>query len=385
MKKIALLENYGMDFYNNRTPYAKYLISKGYEVTAIFPDDGYSEKIKKQGINIIPYNLSRNSFSILKTIKAYRQLRHIFKTNSFDILHTYRLQPNILGPLAARNSKVPTIVCHVTGLGIAFFGNGFKIRLIRRFSLFLYWLSFKRVSKVIVQNPDDLDDLFTGIPSLAKKLTLIKGSGINASYFDVNKVSDSEKLTLRKELGISKDDFVVTFVSRLIWQKGVKDLVEAAKIINNSNKKVVFLFIGDSDPNSPISVTQEYIQKNNNVGGIRFLGKRSDVRNILSISTIFALPSYYREGIPRSLLEAMSMELPIITSDSVGCNLTVDKGGNGILVPIKKPTLLAKAIAYFYENPDEILSYGKYGREKLMREFSDEIIFDQIENTYSRT
>lgn len=381
-KKIALMYNVGSDFLHNRINYSHYLQELGYDVTAILPNDGYAEQIEAYGIKVVSYQLNRNSGNLLDIIKVIRFLKQHFRENNYDVLHTLRSQPNILGSFAARKSGIKTLVCHVTGLGIIFSSSGIKNYILRSINIALYWNAFRYAKSVIVQNPDDYNDLLKRIPYLKSKLVLIKGSGIDANLFNPLSVGDTEKEKLKVNFGIKDDSFVISFVARLLWHKGIKELVEAAKILHKSYPNVVFLIVGDKDDDNPNSVTQSFVDQYEGNYGIQFLGERKDIKEILSITSLYAFPSFYREGIPRSVLEAMSMHLPIVTTENPGCNLTVDEGVNGKLVPVKDEILLAEAITFFIKNPDKLKLFGDASRGKLENEFIDQIIFKQFEELY---
>lgn len=380
--KVALMYNVGSDFLYNRIHYAHYLQSLGYEVTAILPDDGFAERIEQQGVKVVSYQLKRNSANPLGVFSVYRFLKRHFIDHKYDILHTFRSQPNIIGSLAAKASGIKTVVCHVTGLGIIFSNTDFKSLILRFVNLTLYSWAFKSVNSVVVQNPDDYNDLEKAIPSLEKRLKLIKGSGINPELFDSDLVDEKVKDELRVEFGLTNKTSVITFVSRLLWHKGIKEIVDAAKIVYQKHPDVLFLMVGYQDENNPFSVDKEFIDSNNGKYGLRFIGGRNDVKNILAITTLYIFPSYYREGIPRSVLEAMSMKLPIVTTNSPGCSLTVDEGINGKLVEVRNSDSLANAILEILEDSPKQVQFGINSRDKLKNEFAEAIVFKQFEMLY---
>lgn len=380
--KLALLYNVGGDFLHNRIHYAHYLQNMGYDVTAILPNDGYAEQIEAQGIRVVTYEFKRNSINPLGLLNVYKFLIKHFREQKYHILHTFRSQPNILGAIAAKHSGIKTVVCHVTGLGIVFSNSDIKSKLLRLINISLYQWAFSKVKAVVVQNPDDYNDLEIALPSIKNKLKLIKGSGINPALFNPNAIDKKEKQDLRDELGIKDTDFVITFVSRMLWHKGVREIVEAAEILHDAKSKLKFLMVGYMDENNPYSINESFLKKYDGKFGLYFLGGRNDVRNILSISSLYIFPSYYREGVPRSVLEAMAMKLPIITTNSPGCNLTVDDDVNGKLVPVKDGNSLAEAIQFFIQDDSKAKSFGIKSREKLKAEFAEDIVFKEFEGLY---
>ncbi len=382
-KKVALFYNIGSDFYRNRIHYAHYLQEKGYQVTAILPNDGYAKRIEQLGVKVVSCNLPRNTLNPFLLSKTFRFLKMHFEQANYDILHTFRPQPNLLGAFALKRSLKTKLVCHVTGLGILFSGGGWKKKVLRFVNLKLYQLAFRKAISVVVQNPDDYQDLSEGIKGLKSKLSLIKGSGVNPDLYHPDVIGEADQIKLKQQFQLSKQDFVITFVSRLLWQKGVREIVEAAQIIHQKYSNVIFLMVGYFDEGNPTSVDQLYVDQHNNKHGLKFVGKRNDVKEILSISDLYIFPSYYREGIPRSILEAMSMALPIVTTNSPGCNLTVDNEKNGFLIPTKDSFALVNAISLVLDKKTKAKKFGLASREKLKSEFSDEIVFKEMEALYN--
>jgi glycosyltransferase involved in cell wall biosynthesis len=174
---------------------------------------------------------------------------------------------------------------------------------------------------------------------------------------------------------------VVTLVARLLWDKGIREFIEAAKILKQKYPQTLFLLVGPIDTGNPAAVSGEYLQQAHEGDLIKYLGERRDVPEIMYISDVVTLPSY-REGIPRVLLEAMCMEKPIVTTNSVGCKEVVEEGKNGFLVPIKDHVALASAIEKLVNNEELRVKMGKYGREKALREFDERIIVNRTLQIY---
>lgn len=377
IKRVAIMENFGADFFHYRIPLTKFLISQGYNVIAIVPNDESVSKIRESGITVESYDLARNSLNPIKFLKSILQIRRIIKRNQIDLLHTFRLQPNLYGTLAAILCKTKFVINHITGLGVVFSFSSLKNKVLQFIILLFYKIVFIKSKKVIFQNPDDIE-VFKRILS-PNKICLIKGSGINHIEFAPDNVDENKIANLKKELQVKENTYILTLVSRLIWQKGIREFAEAAKILNKKYNNLQFVVVGASDPNNPYSVDNEFIT--NNSDEVKFLGRRSDVKEILSISSIFVLPSYYREGIPRSILEAMAMEKPIITTNMPGCKLTIDDNKNGILINPQKVKDIVEAVSYIIDNK-KIVEYGLHSRQKLVKEFSEVEILEQILDVY---
>ena len=285
--KIALVENLGSDFYNARLRYALHLQNSGYIVTAIIPDDGFLEKIKSQGINIIAVSNNIRGTGILNKLTYANDLMKIFRSNQFDIIHTYRLQPNIIGTFIAGILTKSKIVNHITGLGSAFNHSSIKYKLMQFVTKLLYrfnYLLFRHVS--VFQNHHDIIDL-----GLIKKSFCVKGSAVNEDRFSSDSISISKIDILQKQYNLLQEDTInFLFVSRLLKEKGIVELIEGFKL-ESENNKIQLLIVGWFDENNESSLNQnslnDLIQGYDN---IKFLGKQNDIPEIISLIDISILP-----------------------------------------------------------------------------------------------
>lgn len=371
-KKVLLIENSSSDFFKSRLQFANHLQKKGYEVFALVPHSE-SFNLSDCTIKMFNYHLNRNNNNFISSIKNILYFKKIIKENNIDIIHSFRFQPNFLNVFANYfNKKI--IILHITGLGIAFSSRGWYYRIIQFISQLIFQIKLFRANKVIVQNPDDKDDiLFSRL--WKNKIEIIKGSGVDINLFN----SDSyNKSILRSKFNILNNHVVFVCVTRLIWEKGISEMITAVKKINNH--KIKLFIIGSPDFDNPRHVSQTFIDKFNSDANISFLGRKDNIEELLSASDVFIYPSYYREGIPRGILEALSMSLPIITSNTPGCRLTVVEGKNGYLVRPKSEEDLIFAIKKILNN--DLIKMGRYSRMLAENEFQNEIIFKQIEEIY---
>jgi glycosyltransferase involved in cell wall biosynthesis len=175
---------------------------------------------------------------------------------------------------------------------------------------------------------------------------------------------------------------VITMVSRLMWEKGVREFIEAAKIIKSRYPEAFFLLVGGIDKENPSAISEKYLNEAEHEGYIKWLGHRNDVVNLLAISDIVTLPSYYREGVPKVILEAMAMEKPIVTTDNIGCKETVEEGKNGFLVPVKDPVALSDGIEKLILDKKMRTEFGKYSRLKVEREFDEKDVIEKTIRIY---
>jgi len=384
MLKIALVSNTDFNLYNFRMGIIEGFLEKGYKVYIVCPYGEYVEKLKNKGVKYSPIDVDRKGTNPIKDLKLLWQLYRIFRREKFDIVHNFTIKPNIYGNIAAKFAKVPIIINSVTGLGYVFAEKGLRNNVLKWIVVSLYKIVFGFSNKVIFQNMDDLE-LFKKYKIIdGNRSVLIKSSGINIEKFSPQNVDKAGIEKLYNELCMSQHHppFIITLIARLIWHKGIREFVEAAKILKRKYPDVLFLLVGPIDTGNPTTVSNDYIKEAEKKGFIKYIGKRDDIREILYISDVVTLPSYYREGIPKVLLEAMSMGKPIVTTDATGCREVVEEGKNGFLVPVKNSKALAEAIERLIENKELRKRFGKYGREKVLREFDERIVIKKTMKVY---
>ena len=375
-KKILLIENSARDFYKSRLEFSLYLKSCGWNVYVMIPGDNlYSEMIDKEGINVIAYHLDRKNKSIFQILNIFMRYKKIISHHNFHIIHSFRFQPNILNVFFGLSSKAKSII-HITGLGIVFSNNLLKYRILRCLSQFIYLFKFLFVNKIIFQNPDDIKDVYAS-KFFKSKVFLIPGSGVDIFHFDPLKY---DKSLIRDSLNISNEDVLFICVTRLIWEKGIAELVEAFNKIKFKFPNFRLLIVGSADIDNPNHVNSDFIDNYNQWDSIKFLGDRNDIPELLSASDYFILPSYYREGIPRSLLEALSMGLPIVTTDMPGCRMTVEAFNNGILIKPKSVDEIIYGLELIIGMNKKTL--GLNSRRLAIEKFQSILIYDKIKNLY---
>ena len=374
MKKIVLIENFGSDFYNARLAYSKYLISLGYKVYALVPNDDYANKIEVEGVEVIKYEFSRKNKGIFQLYRLAVFYNKVFNDFGIDIVHSYRFHPNLLNILSNLFSK-RKVILHVTGLGLAFSNSAFKYFLLKVISQFIFLFKFILGDVIVFQNYDDPKDLWFSFLA-KKKINVVEGSGVNILDF---RKDNAERKKVRESMKIRDNELVFICTTILLWEKGIKEMVTAFETLKLDN--VILLIVGWSDSENPRHVGDDFIEKYSNRRDIQFLGKRIDVKSLLNASDVFLYPSYYREGIPRSILEALSMSMPIITTEMPGCNLTINEGYNGFIVEKQS----AKSIVLVVKKMLTISNLSELGsNSRILAEnkFSRKIIFEKIQNLY---
>src|SRR5690554_167705 len=379
--KIALIENFGSDFYGARLRYALFLQEQGHEVVAIVPNDGYAEKIQEAGITTIALDIDIRKRNISTVFSFAMQLRKIFIREKFDVIHFYRLQPNLIGtPIAFFSSKKSKLLNHITGLGVAFTKTSLKFNIIK----FIVKTAYKFNNQVckatlIFQNDEDKGEV--GLNN--KNVLVVKGSAVNEDRFNPYVSANQETIDGVNDIVNIKDGTTLIFVSRLLKQKGLSYLIEAVEKVNNSESDIKFnLFIaGWIDPSNPDSFTNEEIENYSKIDRITFLGKRTDVNELISLADIAVLPTYYREGTPRFLLEAMAMGKPILTTDMPGCNHLVKNNRNGKLIVPKSVDSIVDGLLQLRSRDLDVL--GRESRAIYESEFSENVVYNKLLEAYN--
>jgi N,N'-diacetylbacillosaminyl-diphospho-undecaprenol alpha-1,3-N-acetylgalactosaminyltransferase len=340
----------------------KELVKKGNLVYAVCPRGDVFNKFKDYGINAIEYQIDRGSLNIFKEINTIKNIKKVINKINPDILHTFMHKPNIYGNLTGYENRINTI----TGLGSFFIHNDFKSKIIKNIIEIGYKITTKNTKKIIFQNGDDLNYFVNRGIINKNKAVLIKSSGI-----DTNEWTNEDINFKKEELGIVDNKPIVLMIARVIKDKGVNEFIESANLLKD---KAHFLYVGDIDKGNKNAFLPDW--KN-----IKYLGFRKDIKELISICDIFVLPSY-REGVPRTLLEAASMSKPIVTTNTPGCREVVDDNKNGFLVPIKDYKSLAEKIEILIDDKNLREKFGKNSREKAKKEFDIKIVVNGYLKVY---
>lgn len=358
--KAILVSNTSLTIRNFRVGLMQALKAKGYDVIFCAQDNGYAEEVIKKGFAYIPLVVDRKSTNFFTDLKQTIVLYRIYKKERPDIVLHYTIKPNIYGSIAAFLAGVPSI-SNVTGLGYVFIKKNAVYFLVK----FLYKISCGLSKRTFFQNKDDLNLFIEKGLIDKKKAFLVNGSGVNTDFF-----SPEPCLAEKKKDG----SCVFLFTGRFLWDKGVGEFVDAARLTKKRYPKAQFWLAGIVDPGNPAGINLETIKRWEDEGVINYLGEVKDIRPAIRDADCVVLPSY-REGIPRSLLEALSMERPIITTDAAGCREVVEPGINGFSVPVKDTEALFGSFCRMIEmDPEERLNMGRAGREKVKKEFEDSIV-----------
>lgn len=352
--KIVFIASYPQSLLNFRLALMLEFITKGYEVIAMAPEDkSVADKLALQQIKYIPIPLERNGLNPFADFKLITQISKIFKNEKPEAIFAYTIKPVIYGSIAAKLAGISKIYSLITGTGYVFLGTNLKSRIVGFIaqSLFRFALSFNTL--VFFQNSDNLHFFRKKkLISKQKPAVVINGSGVNCTEFMPTQ---------------HPEQIAFLMIARLLYDKGIREYIEAAKLIKKRYPTVKFKLVGWIDTN-PNSVTQNELNQWINDGSIEFLGKLSDVRPAITESSVYVLPSYH-EGTPRTVLEAMAMGRPIITTDAPGCKETVVSNENGFLIGVKNIQELYQAMEYFILNPEMISTMGQKSRELAISKY----------------
>ncbi len=366
-KRILIVSSASYSLTNFRRDFINALISNGYEVFTASPDlrADIAETLVAMGVKPIEFNLSRTGINPYIDIKSIFQLKTIIKENCIDLVFPYTIKPVLYGSIAANLCKVP-VISLITGLGFTFSAASIKARLLQHVTTLLYKVAIQKNRLIIFQNSDD-QKLFldSKIISPNNKTDVVGGSGVNLREYSY-RINEN-----------ASDKVKFIFVARLIKEKGVDLFIEAATKLKTKYPCAEFYVIG-SPGNSPSAIKEEKLNLLHKNGIIIYLGHQDDIQQNLANGDVFVLPTYYREGIPRSILEALSVGLPIITTETPGCRETVIPYKNGILVKPQDLDELTNAMEYFLLNKDEIKQMGIESRKFAEKRFDVNIINNTI-------
>ncbi len=358
MSIIAISANTSWYLYNFRKNTILALIGQGYQVLAIAPQDEYSAKLSELGCKFIHINIDQGGTNPIRDIQTFFSFFRLYKNKNIDVVLNFTPKNNIYSTLAACFNGTQSIN-NIAGLGILFVNESITSKVAR----FLYRVSQSKASKLFFQNEDDRT-LF-----LDKKITTnvptdrLPGSGVDLTRFILMPAPDDNKVKF-------------LLIARMLYDKGIGQYVEAAKALKEKYvNKVEFQLLGFLDVSNPSAVSKLDMQAWVDEGIINYLGTSDSVEQYIAKVDCMVLPSYYREGVPKSLLEAGAMGKPIVTTDNVGCRETVDDGINGYLCePRSSESLTEKLELIINMTHEQRLEMGQKSRQKMQNEFDEKIV-----------
>jgi glycosyltransferase involved in cell wall biosynthesis len=365
--KIAIVLNTSWNVYNFRLGLINALREDGNEIFVIAPPDQYSNRLVDMGFKFFPVRMDSRGVNPMKDFRLILELYKLYKKVGPDIILHYTVKPNIYGTLAAKAAGIP-MINNVCGLGTVFLKKG----LVSVVAKTLYRFAFRYPHKVFFQNHDDFQ-LFVREKLIKSRIAdTVPGSGIDLKKFQPDEYSDSTA------------SFTFLVISRLIYDKGIIEYIDAIRKLNALGINARFQILGAKDPvhkrGIPVEIVDSWIQE----GLVEYLGTTDDVKSKVALADCVVLPSY-REGLPRTLLEAASMGKPIITTNTAGCKHVVDDQENGFLCEVKSADDLAeKMLKMLQLSPEDRKLMGEKGRNKVLQQFDENIVINKYQEAIKK-
>jgi glycosyltransferase involved in cell wall biosynthesis len=354
------VSNISWSLFNFRRGLMAEIRNRGHEVVFCAPYDDYTSKLQQLGFRYIPIVLERKGTNIFRDLSLFLSLVRIYKKEKPDWICHNSMKPNIYGAIAAYFAGCRCINT-VSGLGYLFIRKNFLSGIIR----ILYKLAGFCAEKTFFQNRDDLQLFVNNRLINVKKCVLVTGSGVNTDFFKPNE---------NKRFVSAKKNFVFLYLGRILWDKGIGELIESARILKKQYPLMKVNFLGMIDKGNPAGISRLQIQEWEQEELIEYLGDTIDVRPYLENCDCVVLPSY-REGIPKALLEAAAMELPAIATDVPGCRDVVEEGVTGFLVKARDMHVLVKIMEDVIKMTEsQRKEMGRNARAKVIKEYSESVV-----------
>lgn len=416
--KVLLLANTDWYLYNFRLSLIKSLRDKGYEVVLLSPSGPYGKALQDLGFRWIAAPMDRLSLNPVSEARLLFWITRLLKRERVDLVHGFTIKCAVYVSIAARLAGVRARVSAVAGMGYVFTSQDLKARLLRPWVRLLMRLALNSPqSRLILQNPDDVGIFLRSGLVEEDRIRLIHGSGVDCDRFapkhgsaesrvragaepvvdgaqvdrigKVNEISGSDEVAeVKKELGVSSiggtgGSFQVLLPARLLWDKGIQEFIDAARIVKGFDHagEFEFLLAGDPDPGNPASVPVDVVKGWVSEGLVQWLGHVDDMPALFNSVDVVVLPSY-REGLPKGLIEAAACARPLITTDVPGCREVVTNEKDGLLVPAQDADALARAILRLANNPVLRHAIGQAARIKAVEQFDERIVIEKTLSVY---
>ncbi len=363
--KIILFANTEWYLYNFRLSLAQALRSEGHEVVLVSPPGKYSRRLEEAGFRWISFPLSRRGTNPLAELATIWRLRNLYRVEKPDIVHHFTIKCVLYGSLAAHVAgvRIRRTINAITGLGFVFIDQGWRAGGLRWLVKSLYRIALKN-TQVVFQNEDDRALFFDLGLVTESQVCLIPGSGVDVSRFVVEPAVSAAPAQAALPV-------VVVLPARMLWDKGVREFVEAAQLLKEQGVAARFALVGDTDPNYPACVPEQQLNEWQSSGIVEWWGWQEDMPEVYRQADIVCLPSY-REGLPRTLVEAAACGRALVAADVPGCRSIVRHGENGLLVPVRDGKALAEGLRTLILDAGLRQKMGRCGREIVVREYSME-------------
>lgn len=350
---------------------AKAAQADGYEVVVVTREDKAAEKIRKENISVIPLSLGRSSINPIAMLSEILKLAAIYRREKPDIVHHIAMKPIIVGGAASYLAGVKRIVNAPVGMGFVFSSSSWKASLLRPvFKTLLTKIFHQKNSVTVLENKDDLQELAARKLAPEISMVLIEGAGVDTQIFSVGEKHSTQP--------------VIMLASRMLYEKGIERFVDAAKRIKAKGMNARFVLVGAPDAGNPTSIPESQLTTWGQAGFIEWWGHSDEMAKILASADVFCLPSHYREGLPKVLLEAAACGCAIVTTDAPGCREIVIDGKTGFLVPLNDQERLVEALETLILDPSLRLSLGEAARKRVEEKFTDQVVVEKTLNVYRR-
>lgn len=359
MNKFVLISPKNRSAYNFRGDLIKAIQAKGYHVIVTGPNLDNIEKIEALGASFIEVPIDKNGLNPLSDIGYCFKLFKVLKKEKPDAILGYTIKPVIYGSIAGKLAKVRKRIAMVTGAGFLFSNDSVKASIIRKISFLLYRIGLGAAEKVIFQNSDDLNEFVEHKLVKRGKCYLVNGSGVNMNVFRPTPYPERPTFF---------------FLGRFVHSKGGMVFAKAARIIKNQNDEARFIILGKFEKDLPDAIRSEELMPYIYDGTLELFPETDNIPDFFAMTSVFVLPTSYREGVPRSILEAMACARPIITTYTPGCKETVIEGENGLFTALCDPDDLAKQMLFFIENPNAIAQFGRSSYKICLNKYEVSII-----------
>ena len=378
-RRLMLVVTDDWYLWSHRIGLAEAARDAGYEVTVVTTVRDHGERIRALGLGLVHVDFARGRLSPGANLRTVRALRGIYRGRAPHLVHHVAIKPIVLGSVAAAcargrargATRGPAVVNALAGLGTALTSDHVKARLARpALRRALAWAMRRPRSRTIVQNAGDAE-FVESLGVRRERISLLRGAGVDVRAFRPR--PEPEDGPIR-----------VTMVSRLLRDKGVREFFEAAALVREARRDIVFTLVGAPDDGNPTSVPREELRSWVAEGHVEWRGHREDVADVLAASHIAMLPTCYGEGAPKTLIEAAACGRAIVATDVPGCRTVVRHGANGLLVPARDARALAEAALALADDPARRAAMGAEGRRRAETEFSSDCIHAETLEIYER-
>lgn len=372
--KFVFFANTDWYLYNFRLATARRLQADGHEVVMVSPPGDFGGRFAAQGLRWVTLPMNRASLNPLREAATLWQLVRVLRRERPDLLHSFTVKCAIYGALAARAANVPAVVNAVAGMGYVFTSDSLKARALRPLvKVLLRGTLGSARSLLILQNPDDAEAFAASRLVAPGRIRVIRSSGVDTTRFH-------PAVPPRRADGRLR----VLLAARLVWEKGLQEFVDAARLLRDHGRDVEFLLAGMPDPGNPRSVDAAQVQQWVDAGLLQWLGHVDDMPALLNAIDVMALPSYYREGVPKSLIEAAACGLAIVTTDRPGCREVVTQHGvDGLRVGARDARGLADQIIALDDDRELLSQLGCSARQRALADFDERLVIQRTVDVYA--